>query len=107
MFLSFIRILLFRVRGFAWSGGGAYTSPSTEKLVEEHRHEQQDPQNEDLPGARHAGEHQAVAQRGDDQDARHGAAYSPSPSNARPAQNDGGNDVELKAEARIARLWRP
>src|SRR5918998_3913121 len=84
-----------------WSGWGSHL-PSTEKRVEEHRHEQQDPQDEDLPGAWHPGQDQAVAQRGDDQDAEHGAAYgSRATVDARPAQDDGGDHVELQPEAGI------
>src|SRR3712207_717225 len=87
--------------GMLWSGWGSHL-PSTEKLVDENRHKQQDPQNEDLPGAWHPGQDQAVAQRGDDQNTEHGAAYGPRAAvDARPAQDDGGDHVELQPEAGI------
>src|SRR3712207_8534491 len=49
--------------------------PSAEKLVEEHGHQEQDAEHEDLPGARHPGQHQTVAQGGDDQDPEIGRAH--------------------------------
>src|SRR5687767_6386153 len=74
----------------------------TEELVQEHGHEEQDTQYEELPGAWHAGQDQAVPERRDDEDAEHRAPYRPrAPVDASPPENDGGDHVELQPQAGV------
>src|ERR671917_2061347 len=77
--------------------------PPSEKLVQKHGHEEQDAEHEDYPGAWHPGQRQAVAQRRDDEDAEHGAAYGPrSTVDACSPQDHGGDHVELQPQAGVA-----
>src|SRR5829696_8492009 len=77
--------------------------PSAEKLVEEHGHQEQDAQHEELPGAWYASQCQAVAQSSDDEHAEHGAGYRPRAAvDAGPAKDDGGDHIQLQPEAGVA-----
>src|SRR5215211_8217589 len=77
--------------------------PSAEKLVEEHGHQEQDAQHEELPGAWYASQGQAVPQSSDDEHAEHGAGYRPRATvDAGPAKDYGGDHVQLQPEPGIA-----
>src|SRR5918997_3555765 len=77
--------------------------PPSEKLVQEHGHEEQDAEHEDYPGAWPPGQRQAVAQGRDDEDAEHGADYGPrSAVDACSPKDHGGDHVEFEPQAGVA-----